>query len=218
MIKTAAIGFRAHSGWAVMVAVAGTLRSPSILDRRWIRLADPLVPGSRQPYHAAETLGFQQAEQLLNRCTDSSRLLARQGISAALTDLEKQDYEVRGCGILFASGRALPALPAILASHALIHTAEGELFRDVLLEAAEHYQLPVTRVKEREVLAQASAKFHLPTERLQQRLNEIKRSVGAPWRQDEKWAALVGWMALAAASHPAPAHERIQRGLQAFLA
>ncbi len=217
MTKAAAIGFRAHSGWAVMVAVAGTLRSPHILDRRWMRLADPLISGSKQPYHAAESLECKQAKGLLERCSDSSRLLARQGIGAALSDLEKQDYEVRGCGILMASGRTLPSLDAILASHALIHTAEGELFRDVLAEAAEHFHLPVTRVGERELFLRASTELHIPAERLQQQLTELKKIVGPPWRQDEKHAALVAWMSLATPLHPAPAHLRDRRQPQAAL-
>jgi hypothetical protein len=202
----------------VMVAVAGTLRSPHILDRRWMRLADPLIPGSKQPFHAAEALEFHRAEQLLDKCASSSRLLARQGICAALADLEKQDYEVRACGILMASGRKLPPLRAILASHPLIHTAEGELFRDVLLEAAEHHHLPVIRVREREVLALASADLNLTTERAQRRLNDLKRVVGPPWRQDEKYAALVAWMALSSRLEPVPARSHSRPRLQASLA
>jgi hypothetical protein len=41
-------------------------------------------------------------------------------------------------GLLLSSSRPLPKeLTAILASHALIHTAEGEMYRDVLRSGCE---------------------------------------------------------------------------------
>ena len=43
-----ALGFRAHSGGAALVAVAGTIDAPQILERRRIVIAD-----CKQPYHAA---------------------------------------------------------------------------------------------------------------------------------------------------------------------
>ena len=46
-------GFRAHSGWAAMVAVAGTILAPLVIERRRVVIADPSMAGSKQPYHAA---------------------------------------------------------------------------------------------------------------------------------------------------------------------
>jgi len=45
-----------------MVAVAGTLSAPWVLERRRITIADPQLPGSTQPYHAAAELPFSLAE------------------------------------------------------------------------------------------------------------------------------------------------------------
>src|SRR5262245_31200754 len=53
-----ALGFRSHSGWAVLIAVSGTLDSPRILERRRIVIADVELSGSRQPYHAAAELPY----------------------------------------------------------------------------------------------------------------------------------------------------------------
>ena len=39
----AALGLRAHSGWAALVAVAGTRGAPAVIDRRRIELADPTI-------------------------------------------------------------------------------------------------------------------------------------------------------------------------------
>lgn len=192
----AALGFRAHSGWAAVVAVAGTPRAPEILDRRRIEIADPKIPGSNQPYHAAEELPFEKAKRLLERCEVGSARLAREAVGALVEELTKRSYTVVGCGLLLASGRPLPALASILVSHALIHTADGEHFRDALAGASEHHRLPMTRVRERELYAGAAARFPIPAGELPSRINAIGKGLGPPWTQDQKLAALVAWLAL----------------------
>ncbi len=56
-----------------MVAVAGTINAPKVLERRRIVIADPEMPGSKQPYHAAAELTFTEAEALVRRAIESSR-------------------------------------------------------------------------------------------------------------------------------------------------
>jgi hypothetical protein len=193
----AAIGFRAHSGWAALVAVGGLRRAPVVIARRRIETADPSIPGSKQPYHRAEGWELKKAEEYLRRCAARSRLLARRALRAALAELWNAGHKPVGCGILLASGKAPRKLSTILASHALIHAAEGQLFREVLIHASRHSKLPVTEVKEREVFVRAAAELRRPVERLQRRLAEMGRAIGPPWTQDEKLAALVAWLALA---------------------
>jgi hypothetical protein len=53
-------------------------------------------------------------------------------------------------------------------------------------------------VKERELFERGTAELGIPADALQQRLSEMGRAMGAPWRQDEKYAAMAGWLALAA--------------------
>jgi hypothetical protein len=198
--KPAAIGCRAHSGWAALVIVAGPVDSPKILDRRRIVIADPTIAGSKQPYHTAEQLPFKQAEKLVTRCTERSRALARQELRAAVEHARSSGHEVAGCGIVLASGRPLPDLAATLASHAFIHTAEGELFRNVIADASREMNVPVTGVKERELLERASAVLGKSDTELQSYLQKMGRELGPPWTQDEKCATLAAWLAFAAAS------------------
>jgi hypothetical protein len=196
-----ALGLRSHSGWAALVAVAGPPAPPDphVVLRRRIELADAAIEGSKQPYHEAEGKKPKEAERIVGRCTDSSRRLAREALWAALDELRRRQHDVIGCGLLLASGRPLPSnLHAILASHAFIHAAEGEMFRDVLIRASEHFSLPVTGVRERDVLAHAAAATGRPASELQRRVAEMGRALGPPWRQDEKLATLVAWVALAA--------------------
>src|SRR5262249_53876475 len=127
---------------------------------------------------------------------DDARLRASDALRAVVADLKKNDCEVVGCGLLLAAGRPLPGLGSILASHALIHTADGELFRDALAAASGSLRLPLTRVREREVRDQASAALRLSLGRLDDRLRILGRKLGPPWRQDEKLATLAAWLVL----------------------
>lgn len=195
----AALGCRVHSGWAVVVAVAGSHDSLEVIDRRRIEIADPKITGSKQPYHAAEPLEMKKAEQLINRCQESTRFLARQAIQSIVDAVRKLGYEAVGCGIVMASGRPTTTLAATLASHALIHTAEGEFFREAIADASRHCGIPVTGVKERELYDRGAAELSHAAEELRCRIDQIGRALGPPWRQDEKSATLAGWLSLAAA-------------------
>src|SRR3990172_2088430 len=95
-MRRAAFGVRTHSGWAVIVALAGSLRSPEVIDRRRIENADQGIRGSKQPYHAVEMLELKQAEQYLKRCADRTKALTRQAFRTALEELERKGYRVTG--------------------------------------------------------------------------------------------------------------------------
>ncbi len=198
LMTHAAVGLRAHSGWAALVVVAGPPRSPAVIERRRIELVDHGIP--RQPYHAAKKLDLQEAAELVRRCAHRARLLARRALREVVKDLHTKGHDVVGCGLLLSSGRPATTLAETLASHALIHTAEGELFREALAHASKQCDLRVTGVRERQLFAQGESQLHLPAGELRRRVSELGRFIGPPWRQDEKYAALVGWLVLAAAS------------------
>jgi hypothetical protein len=197
----AALGFRAHSGWAVFVVLGGSARSVELLERGRVEMVEGETP--RQPYHAAENLSFKQAEKLIADCISGATRLAQKQLADVLQRAESREHTVIGAGVLSCSGRPLPDLAAILGSHALIHTAEGEMFRNVLSGACEKQNLPVIRVKERELNATAAAQLGISADDIQSRLSEMGRRIGPPWRQDEKMAALIAWLALATASKSA---------------
>jgi hypothetical protein len=196
----AALGMRAHSGWAVVVVVAGPSSAPAAVDRRRIEIADPDITGSTQPYHAAAELDVRKAERFIERCAHNSSLLAERAVRAVVDDLKERGHKVLCGGILLGSGRPLPRLATILSSHALIHTAEGELFRGALTEAVERCGVQVKGVRERELWARGVEDLSRPLDELQRYVAEMGRPIGAPWRQDEKHAALVAWLTLADAS------------------
>jgi hypothetical protein len=199
-MKQAALGFRVHSGWTALVALAVTKGAPAVLARERVHLVKTFTYQFRQPYHAAARLPADEGRAFVSRMQDEARGLALRAIRDAQARLEEQGYELTRCGLLLASGRALPRLPQILASHALIHTADGELFREALLHASSRCGLESLKVKEKELLGLASEALHLKASVLQSRMKEIGRPFGSPWSQDEKFASLVAWLALASRS------------------
>lgn len=195
-MSSCAIGLRTHSGWAALVAVGGDPQTPEVLARRRVDIADPRLPGSKQPYHEAEEMELREAARYLARCERRSRTLARNGLQEAIDALRRAGHRPRPCVILLAAGRPLPELASILASHALIHTADGEHFRNALGAAAKECGLRVTRVRERDVAASVSEKVGIGFVDLARRVNDFRKALGPPWTQDQKLATLAGWLAL----------------------
>jgi hypothetical protein len=186
-----------HSGWGVLVAVSGGARSVELLDRRRMVIADPRTPGANQPYHHAATLGLPESERYLARCAAASEGLAVAAVREVVQELEARHYRVAGAAVLLASGRALPSLAHILASHPLKHTAEGEFFRNAVRQACERLHIPVTAIKERDLDEQAHSTFGRASSGVRRRISDLGRPIGPPWTSDHKTAALAASMILA---------------------
>jgi hypothetical protein len=198
-MQSAVVGFRVHSGWTSAVAVALTDNLPTVLVRKRIELVKSFTYEFRQPYHTAEQMALKQATKFVTGVRMEANSLARAGIVGIAKDLTTGDFKLTTCALLEASGRPLPPLEKILTSHAMIHTADGELFRDAIVHASKSKALAIVKWKEREILEQGAANLRLGPEALQRRLRELGRSFGAPWSQDEKLSTLAAWLCLAAA-------------------
>ena len=192
----AAIGLRVHSGWAALVVVAGSSDAAEVIAKRRIEICDPRIRGSKQPYHAAEPMEFADAKVFLEHCEQSTQNLAREAIQAAIAGLRDRGAEPHSCSILLASGRQLPDLAAILRSHALIHTAEGEFYRKAMTDAAEYYKLRVFGIKERELYDDATRNLKRTRRQIDSWIAEMGKKLGPPWTQDQKLAALAARIAL----------------------
>ncbi|HLZ11910.1 MAG TPA: hypothetical protein VKP58_04930 [Candidatus Acidoferrum sp.] len=196
-MNRAAIGFRVHSGWAAMVAVSLEEGALIVLQRRKLQLVKTFSYTFRQPYHTAEKMPLGDAGDFVLGVEKESRELAFEGIRALREELGKAGFSIRGGALLLASGRKLPAFEKILASHALIHTADGELFRESIRKACARAKLPLAEVKARDVLAAASQKLNKRPEFLNRHVTALGKALGPPWTQDEKLATLAAWLTLA---------------------
>jgi hypothetical protein len=201
-MQTAALGFRVHSGWAAAVVLCGPWDAPVVVDRRKIQLVKTFTYTFRQPYHTAKKMPHQDAIEFIRGVQSEAKRLALSSLRSLQTDLGEGDFKLVRCALLLASGRALPALEQVLASHALIHTADGELFRDSLRAACALFHLPVQGIREKQLFATASKAFGIQPAALKRRIAAFGKSLGPPWSQDEKFAALSAWLSLARQATP----------------
>jgi hypothetical protein len=199
-VKQAAVGFRVHSGWAALVAVCVEKGVPRVLARERVQLVETFTYRFRQPYHTAEKLPLTQAREFVERVEAEAGRLSYRAIHGMQSDLQKQGIALKRCGLVLASGRPLPELENILASHALIHTADGELFREAIVHGCDRCGLKMESIKERELLERAGQALRVKPGELMRRITELGKPFGSPWSQDEKFATLVAWLALVSES------------------
>jgi hypothetical protein len=194
--QVAAMGFAPHSGWAAAVVLGGSRAEPFVLARTRIELRDPGDPEAKHPYHAIQELPVEEAARRIDAWMAVAERMAHAALRGLTDDLSARGHRLISVGILDSSGRKGGSLEAILASHALIHTAEGDHFRTALAAAAERHGLPVSRVRARDLEAKATAQLRQPASRLQETIRTLGRQVGPPWGADQKQAALLAWLLL----------------------
>ena len=179
------------------MAVSNSAGTVEVIDRRRVAITSPGNPEANQPYHFAENLELPEAEKFLGNCFAASKRLAMAAVRDLVGELRRRQYRVVGSAILLASGRPLPPLSKILASHALIHAAEGEFFREAFSKACEGLDLSVTGVRERNLDECALTTFGKAATRMWQQISILGRSLGPPWTKDQKTAALAALVVLA---------------------
>ena len=194
-MKEAAVGFRVHSGWAAMVVVGLEKGVPSVLARERVHLVETFSYTFRQPYHTAEKMALEAGRAFISGVKKEARRLALGAIRRLQGDMPGQGFKLTQCGLLLASGRPLPVLEKVLASHALIHTADGELFREAILHASGRCGLREFTIKDKELLNVAGRTLRVRPADLLRQATGLGKELGAPWSQDEKFATLAAWLA-----------------------
>jgi hypothetical protein len=126
--------------------------------------------------------------------------MAEEAIAAIASRLAGGGQALRRVGILDSAGRKGSSLAATLASHALIHTADGDHFRAALAVAAGKCGMSVLRVPARSLEAEAAIALGQPAGVIRELIRRLGRDLGPPWTADQKAAALLGWLALQEAS------------------
>jgi hypothetical protein len=168
---------------------------PVVVVRERIVIADPADPAARFPYHAVEELPLSQAEKRVAAYEAGVQRLAKAAVQNVVA--KAGDVSLLGLGLLDSIGQKPKTVADALAAHAMMHTAEGELFRTAIVKAADACRLPLVRIPAKELAVQASRKIGRPAAALEKTLGELKREVGAPWGKDQRSAALAAWLLLA---------------------
>ena len=193
----AALGFRAHTGWAALVVVAGGLTRPVVVSRGRAELGDPSGRIRRAVYHAARALEPAGAAALVEAAEQIAAEQAAAAFERTLREAREEDAVVRSCAVVVGASDREPPLESILASHALVHAAEGRLYQRALLQGAEARGLDTVAVPERSIWEEGEAALGVAADELRQWVDQLRREVGPPWARDQKLAALAAWIALA---------------------
>jgi hypothetical protein len=197
--RPAALGFRHHSGWAVAVAVAGEPQQPDLLIRRRIDLSSRGAP--RQVYHAVRNRPLALAAERIAAAKAAARERAVEEIRGLVAELDRMRFTAV-VAALAADVRKLPPLERILSAHVLWHSAEGDLFREAIAEAAADLDLAVVQLPPSELESLASADLELNAQSLKDLLARLGKVVGPPWQQDQRQATVAAMLALASTTSP----------------
>jgi hypothetical protein len=80
--------------------------------------------------------------------------------------------------------------------HIRAHAFEGRLFRSVLEEALQAHRIRTDVFIERDAYAQAALELKESTENVRCVIQNFGRDTDAPWRAEQKLAAIAAWLAL----------------------
>jgi hypothetical protein len=172
------VGLCSRTGSAVAVAVADL----SLAGRWSLNLTVEGVPP--QVFHAAAELTPPDAEALVRRAVQAVDEAATRELRDLLTELGG----AAGVGIVVGDHPVPESLAAIVASHPLMHAAEGQLYRDALLDAATVLGRPAVSVPRRRAEARLAGD-------LAGRIRTLGKDAGPPWRKEQKLAAVAALVA-----------------------
>jgi hypothetical protein len=192
-----AFGLKAHSGWAVLIAVGLRDSEFHVLERRCIELIeDNDAKWAKQPYHAAEGLQADAARDVITCGMAGAQRCAVREIRGALSWSHKLGHEITACAVLVPDPMPDWTADEILAVHIRMHKAEGVLFPDALIQGARVCGLNVIAIPEKRLSERAEQSLAMPMSRLMKMIETLGKSVGAPWGKDQKSAALAAMIGL----------------------
>jgi len=193
--QIAALGFRVKSGWAAVVLLTGTARSPELSDIGRIELCDPRRPETRQPYHAA--MGeLETNHTTLKRREHVVRSVSQQSLTTLLTRYQENGFRIMRAALLVGS----QIDPARIANpHIRAHALEGRLFRSAVVDTLQDHQIRTEILIERDAYLSVAARLQQSTDDMKRAIQDLGRSMAAKrgsWRAEQKLAALAALFVL----------------------
>lgn len=189
----AAMGFTVKSGWAAVVLLGEPPGSPRVLATCRLDLSDPTIPEARQPYHD----GFGTARRSgpeLSCLVAAVQRFGRQAVTGLVRQYRADGHDLVGVGVAVGS---LTDPDTIANVHIRIHALEGQLFRNVVEDAAARAGLASSTWRGRDLYGRAVEILKRTEPQLRSVLSAVPRPVPRPWRAEQKAAALAAWLVLA---------------------
>ncbi|HEV7758915.1 MAG TPA: hypothetical protein VGO78_07995 [Acidimicrobiales bacterium] len=184
------VGCSVGTGWAVLVSVAAEgpdFGRPAVVDRRRV----DLVPGpDRFAYH----LAAEQPPAEASRLVAGVHAQAAAAACAAIAGLPVST--LAGAVVVGATPGALLPVAECVRTHTTIHTAEGALYRSVLGDAFAERGVAVSAVARNELPEEVALAVGRDAATIQALVADLGKSLGPPWRREQKEATLAGWWGL----------------------
>ena len=187
VVDAIVIGVVTRTGSAVAVALSGSAGTPRFRARREIGLVQSGLPA--QPYHAAAPLDLAAGGQMIGQVGRGAEQAAASGLRALAGLLP--GGAISAVAVMVKAVSVPDRLPDVLRSHAWMHAAEGMLYRQAVLAAAEECGWQ----------AHAIEQSLLPT--AEHALTTLGQAAGRPWRRIEKDAARAAITVLGRTADPA---------------
>jgi hypothetical protein len=184
---------RDGTGMVVLVAVTPDLEVVA-RDRADLAPADTQA----RVYHVIRGQDPTSAQAVLDRVTRQVQAAAAGLVARWAADLQERGYRPVRWAIpvdTVRPGTGGLALADVLASHTHLHTAELELYREVLGDAVQDAGAAVVRYDPATLDADAPAAIGLPLEVIRERVTAEGKRFGRPWQKAHKEAATAAWIA-----------------------
>jgi hypothetical protein len=182
------------SGYAIAVVLGGPASDPTPVARGIVALSDPDVPETRQPHHDGRGIEMEDRREIARRTKIIERC-AKRSVASLLGDAGPPVHRDRPVHAALVVGSVIDP-ETIGNAHIRAHAYEGRLFRTVLEEALAAQGVKCDVIVERQLATQAAARLKQPDGRITRALSAFGKTLGSPWRADEKAAATAAWIAL----------------------
>jgi hypothetical protein len=191
-----AFGLKPHSGWAAFVGLGVRNGGLHLIARSRMELVEKTdAPWAKQPYHAAKRSAG-NASDVVRRAVESAGRIAIREMRSAVERAREAGHDVGACAVLVVDPMPGWTVDEILAVHFRMHKAEGVLFRNALVRAADACSVPLVTIVEKELSRQAKRALGTSMKRFQNAIASLGKTAGAPWGADQKDAALAALIAL----------------------
>ena len=192
--ESVAIGLRVKTGRATAVVLSGPASAPVVLQRKSIRLWDPAIPESHQPYHAELELPAAESAEVVPRALEAVQRVAQSALRELVTEVRESRRSI--IAIALVAGSATDP-ESIRNPHMRAHAREGQLFPHALAAAAKLMRIPAATIVEADAFTKCAAALSKTPDVLKLEVTELGRAVGKPWGGEEKTATAAAWLALA---------------------
>jgi hypothetical protein len=129
----------------------------------------------------------------INRRVDVVRRIAEKSITKLLAGYRQQNFTIKRAALVVGS-QIDPH--SVTNPHIRAHALEGQLFRSVLQESLHAHRILSDILIERDAYARAAVQLKQSNENVRRMIQNFGRDTEAPWRAEQKLAAVAAWVAL----------------------